>query len=394
MSKSIENKLKLFIISILSFVGFLISAYQTSSFFELRSGTAMGKRFCDIGSTFDCTAIEISRYAELVPGIPLSGFALAGYLLIAFLALWARFGGADNKNDDTEAQILPWLKFLGFISLAFSAIYLLIMILAIKKLCLLCLVIDAINAAIFAFVLTLKNEAKTTWAPISKPFYTSAIAAVVIAFLVSLALNPTAKMKSEDLADWKSSILSGKRISIQIPENSPTLGTPDAKITIVKFSDYQCPMCKMSAATVHALAKRYGNDVRFVFLNFPLSSECNAKVTSPMHVAACDAARAATCANQQGKFDEAYTALFDAQENLPTEKALGALAKSSLDLKALETCMNQPSTNEKVMAEAALGSTLGIEATPTFFVDGLKIEGGLPTHLWIEILDTMLAQKK
>ncbi len=378
---------RLNLVSILSAIGFGVSVYQTSSFFQLRAGMMMGKRFCEIGQTFDCTAVEMSRFAELFPGVPLSGFAMAGYALIFILSLVAL-----SKAD--YPKLANWIKFLSFISVAFSAIYLLIMLIAIKKLCLFCFVVDGINVGILIAALGLPKTPESAWKPITKPFVISAAIAVLIALVATTSLNPAAKMKSEDLADWKASILSTPRKMIDVPQDTPSFGPADAPITIVKFSDYQCPTCKMSAGVIHSLAKRYPKDVRFVFLNFPLSSECNPKLTSPMHLAACESSRAAYCAHLQNNFDEAYTTLFEHQEELQPGKILEILKGTSINMMALQGCMNLPTTSERIKMEAEFGGKIGLEATPTFFIDGIKIEGGLPTNLWIDVIETLLAQKK
>lgn len=160
----------------------------------------------------------------------------------------------------------------------------------------------------------------------------------------------------------------------------PTRGNPDAKVTIVEFSDFQCPYCARGAATVEQILQKYGNDVKFVFLHFPLD----------FHPWARPAAIAATCAGQQK--GEAFWSLHDKffanqKEINPTNvlaKAKEFLTGTGIDMDAWSTCAeNKESAEYKaadatVSADMALGQKNGVSGTPGFFVNGRFVNGAQP----------------
>lgn len=160
----------------------------------------------------------------------------------------------------------------------------------------------------------------------------------------------------------------------------PTRGNPEAKVTIVEFSDFQCPYCARGAATMEQVLEKYGNDVKFVFKNFPLD----------FHPWARPAAIAAVCAGKQK--DEAFWSLHDKffanqKEINPTnvlDKAKEFLAGSGIDMDAWATCAeNKESDAYKaadatVSADQALGQKHGVSGTPGFFVNGRFVNGAQP----------------
>lgn len=373
-------------IAALAAIGAAISAYQTRLFYVTRSGFAEFKSICDIGSTFDCTAIEMSKFAELWPGFPLSGFALAGYLFIALTALLGHF-------EILKSHARKPLVLLTGVSVVFSIIYLAIMVGQFSKLCLFCLVVDAINILAFVVAIQMPKPEHDKVTLNFKILGGLGITSLAVAFLFSKALDPQAEIKQQDINDMVESIMATPAVTVNVPANAPAVGSPNAKITIVKFSDYQCPACLMGARAIHPLIKRYPNDVKIVFMNYPLDGSCNPKITHKMHEAACESARLAICAHQQGHFYKAYEALFDAQKDLASGKVLEIVSKvPGINAEQLKSCMDAPETVAQVRSDLEFGETLKIQSTPTFFINGKKIEGGLPTSLWIQVIDQLLKQ--
>ena len=374
-------------ISILAALGACMSIWQTRLYFLTRSGMGEMRSFCNIGQTFDCTAIEMSKYSEFIAGAPLSGFAIAGYVIILMLALFA-FGENFKKN------IKPFLVAFTGIALLFSMIYLAIMITVIGKLCLLCLTVDAINLTLFILALKLPSKVDTSNGFTLTHLTGIGFSALLVAFLFVRGLDPQAEMKKEDLNDIIESVMNAPVTPLSIPTNAFSIGDANAPITIVKFSDYECPACKMGANAIHPLFKRYAKEVRFVFLNFPLATECNAdtNLKHTIHKFACEAAAVAVCSGEQGKFQEAYETLFENQRDFEAGKIAEMLKSkvAEIDLEKLKACMTLPSTADRIKSDSQIGANLKVQSTPTFFINGKKVEGGLPTNLWIEIIERML----
>ena len=378
------------IISFLSALGALTSIWQTKEYYETRSGMAAFHSFCNIGQSFDCTAIEISKYSELFSGIPVSGMALAGYLVIFILSLFG-LSAAHRKN------LRPFLLVFSSLALLCSVVYFFIMVTLIHKFCLLCLGVDAINIALFFTVLKMPTEEKDSSGLSITHVIGTGLASLLIAFLFTKGLDPYADIKKEDINDTIENVLSAPVTTFQVPSDAPVIGNPNAPITIVKFSDYECPACRMAATAIHPLFKRYPNEVKFVFVNYPLDQACNPNIPNKMHEYACEAALVAICSSEQGKFQEAYETLFENQKDFAANKIADLVLSKlpDLDAQKLKSCITLPSSMDKIKRDVDVGGKTGlnIQSTPTFYINGKKVEGGLPTQIWIQIIDRMLTQK-
>ena len=167
----------------------------------------------------------------------------------------------------------------------------------------------------------------------------------------------------------------------------PARGNPDAPITIVEFSDFECSFCKRASGTVDEVLAQ-NPDVKLVYMHFPLQ----------MHPWAEPAAIASTCAAQQS--DDAFWTLHDAyfenQRTLSTQnvvsESLGYLQASGLDLAAWSTCVTDTSSEAHRQASAAvsgqmaLGDQLGVRGTPAFFIEGQLLSGAQPASAFAEVL--------
>ena len=173
----------------------------------------------------------------------------------------------------------------------------------------------------------------------------------------------------------------------------PLRGGENAPVTIVEFSDFQCPFCSRGAQTVEQILDKYGEDVRFVFQHFPLDR---------IHPWARPAAVAAECAaNQSGAaFWELHDAYFADQGQLNTEnvieKSKEYLADTGIDMAQWETCATDDSSEAHqqaaatVQAELELGQELGVSGTPGFFVNGEFVNGAQPLSHFEPIIEREL----
>lgn len=149
----------------------------------------------------------------------------------------------------------------------------------------------------------------------------------------------------------------------------PMRGKDDAKITIVEFSDFECPFCDKARLEINKVVDAYPNDVKFYFLHFPLTMHPNAK----------SAAIAAECANRQGKFWEVHDLLFMNQNNLNEGIIRDAAVKGGADQAKLDACMKDPAIATFVDADMKQGEEAGVEGTPSFFINGVHYDKGIPT---------------
>ena len=165
-------------------------------------------------------------------------------------------------------------------------------------------------------------------------------------------------------------------------ENAPFTGNADAKVTIVEFSDFQCPFCAKGAELVTALKKKYGNKIKVVFKNFPL----------PFHNHAKTAAIAALCANAQGgqHFWKMHDHLFANQTKLSADDIKGHAKALGLKTAEFNECLDKEKFAARVEADLAEGQKVGVKSTPTFFVNGQLINGAQPIEVFSELIDEAL----
>ena len=171
------------------------------------------------------------------------------------------------------------------------------------------------------------------------------------------------------------------RPRIRVDPLGPSRGNPDAPVTIVEFSDYQCPYCKRAETTVRAVLDRFPNEVRYVYRHFPLES---------IHPQARDASEAAVCADEQGRFWDYHDLLF---EKTPAFEAadLEAYAEElGLDLESFRSCIARDDVEERVEQDLVAGRRAGVRGTPAFFVNGISLSGNRPLEDFVEVIQEEL----
>ncbi len=157
---------------------------------------------------------------------------------------------------------------------------------------------------------------------------------------------------------------------------SPAKGPTDAKVTIVEWSDFQCPFCGQAKDLVHQILDAYPKDVRFVFKNYPL----------PFHPNAMPAAKAAVAAGKQGKFFEMHDKLFENQRTLAPDKYLEWAKEIGLDIEQFKKDMEAPETAASITQDMKEAGEVGVRGTPSFFIDG-KQPAGRSFELYKSIID-------
>lgn len=168
------------------------------------------------------------------------------------------------------------------------------------------------------------------------------------------------------------------------------LGKASAPVTIIEFSDFQCPFCARGATTMEELQKKYPDDVKVVFKHYPL----------PMHPQATPASYAAIAAGKQGKFFEMHDWLFKNQKAIGQhgddmkEWAGGHAKKLGLDIEKFNKDFDDPKTHQIVKDDLALGAKVAVRGTPHFFVNGERVVGAKPLAAFEEIVQTHLKDAK
>jgi protein-disulfide isomerase len=174
-----------------------------------------------------------------------------------------------------------------------------------------------------------------------------------------------------------------KRVVVST-DGEPSLGPDDAPITIVEFSDYQCPYCTAwYQQTFSQLLAAYPDQIRFVYRDLPL----------PMHSEAVPAAEAADCAGEQAAYWKFHDALFSDKYPLGRAAYEKYADELGLDTAAFKTCLDDHRYQAEVQSDAADAAQLGLSGTPSFVINGRIVVGALPFANFKSIIDEELARK-
>jgi protein-disulfide isomerase len=172
-----------------------------------------------------------------------------------------------------------------------------------------------------------------------------------------------------------------KRYDIPI-DNAYAIGPADAPITIVEFSDYQCPFCRRWHDEVYEpLLAAYPGQIRLVYRHLPLTS---------IHPDAMSAAEAAMCAGEQDAFWPFHEKLFSS-ESLGNTTYLQYARDLKLNMQTFEACVNDRKHQQTVQADSDFAINLGIRSTPTFFINGIPVVGAQPLDVFKQLIDKELA---
>ncbi len=210
-----------------------------------------------------------------------------------------------------------------------------------------------------------------------------------------LAPQVTAMLKGQKAGEAQRTYLAGLRqkygakIVMEPPridvalDDDAAKGPDKAPVTIVEFSDYQCPYCSRAEATVQDVVKKYGDKIRLVYRDYPLSFHQNAQV----------AAEASECAKDQGKFWEMHGAMFANQAKLAAADLIETAGGLGLDKDKFKACLDSGKKKAEVQKDFQDGQKYGVSGTPTFFVNGIKLVGARDVASFSEIIDQELLRK-
>jgi protein-disulfide isomerase len=170
---------------------------------------------------------------------------------------------------------------------------------------------------------------------------------------------------------------------IEVEPKGPSRGPNNAPVTVVEFSDFQCPFCGREYPVIERLMKEYEGKVRLVFRNYPLD----------FHPFAHKAAESAACAGDQGKFWELHNKMFENQQKLAVDDLKGYAKGLGIDEAKFASCLDSGAKKGAVDEDQKAGTEAGVNGTPAFFINGIFVNGALPYDQIKQTVDRELKKK-
>lgn len=170
---------------------------------------------------------------------------------------------------------------------------------------------------------------------------------------------------------------------VEVEAIGPSKGPDDAPITLVEFSDFECPFCVRVLPTLDQVRENYGDQVRIVYRHFPLNSiHPNAQLT----------AEASMCADAQGKFWEMHDAIFEVRGKADADGLKAMAADLGMDTEAFDTCLDTREYRAQVDADLMAGRQAGVTGTPAIFINGRFLSGAQPYSVISRVIDDELTR--
>jgi uncharacterized membrane protein len=358
--------------------------------------------FCDINATVSCKAAYLSRYGS-VAGVPV---AVGGLLFFAWVLLMM-WGARDKSRikDSAPAYIFvgSTLALAVVLYLAYASFFVL------KEVCPLC--VATYVAVIGIFVIS--GGARSL--PVSKLpgrvltdmrvlFGTPSALVITFLFIAGAAwgMSVFPREAARPLVYETVALSGNQRAELErwweVQPKSPNFPYPSdgAKVQIVEFADFQCPHCKQMYFAYKPILDKYlteyPNDVKFIFKNWPINARCNPSVPGVNFAASCDASAGYLMAKQTGTADKLKDWFFLHQEELSP----ATIRRATADIgKVSDFDAQYPKVLTEIRADAAAGSSLGVNGTPAFFINGKRIPGaGVPPQYFDTLIDLELKKAK
>jgi uncharacterized membrane protein/protein-disulfide isomerase len=343
--------------------------------------------FCDINQTVNCQQAYLSRYGS-VRGVPVALFGVIWFtfvLVVAFLGTSAPAPVRESVPAYLFATATVGLAVVLY--MAYAAFFVL------KAVCVMCLTTYA--AVIGLFIVSGLSKSMPPMTTLPRRFFADlralaarpALLSVVLVFLLgaasAVAFFPDEASLRRQGAQQRAAapVTADQRTEFErywesLPRTTVPEPSDGAVVVIVKFTDLQCPACGATFFEAKpVLAKwqsQYPGAVKFVAKDYPLQPDCNKNVLRPMHLAACDAAVAVRLARVRGK-GEALEEYFYGNQAMMSPASVREMARTIAGVTDLDA--QYPRLIEGVRADVGLGTLLGVRQTPTFFINGVKLEG-------------------
>ena len=398
---------------------------------------------CNLGGSINCDAVNMSGWSE-IKGVPISVLGIPTYAVILWLtwkALEAR-RSTDASVRSQGAMALNGVVGIGVLTSLFSCALIWYSSTQVGAYCLYCVSLYLINFAVTALAVAAGPKSIGTGitnaikglTSFSEPFIPNALGIFIIAGGVAWYGYDSTKARMEvgrlaiEKAELDQAFAGDTRpaepatvaantagaapatptpqaaaptppAGVGVPSGKKTedgytfyltptdsedyvFGNPDAKVTVVKYSDFECPYCKYLALTMEPVKAKYKDKVRFIMKHFPMNPSCNRYMAGyDKHPNACNASVTGICAGRQGKFWEMHDKLYAAQPKLDPESNRGYAQELGLDMAKYDACVKDPTVLQRINKDIDLAVKAGINGAPRTYINGRLVTGSASTAI-------------
>lgn len=400
------NRTALWIAAIFAGIGLALAFYATNLTFRIEGQGVTTASGCSFNDFVNCDIANASSYARMF-GVPVAWW---GFLFYAFAALSALFG-VLVKDRRTSAPYVAGAFVLSILAVLFTFVK----AYHLYDLGVLCIVCVGMYVANFGTAIGLgyglgvsplgwpgfvgryvKGLSGDDSALEFSPNVVKVAIAVVVVFGVGYAgavnhqkdLTGTAGI---DIDAAVESHFNQPVMDVQVHPDAAVWGNPDAQITIVEWADFQCPACRESAFHLRPALFEFRNDVKLVFMNYPLDNGINPYMQGQLHGQAGNAARAGVCAQEFGEFWEYHDDLFRNQAVLAPRLYTELAEDRGWEARPFAECMVSDETEQRILADIEMAKTAGVGGTPSIYIEGRKVALWRNTEFIWKVLERELA---
>lgn len=400
------NTKALWIAAIFAGIGLALAFYATNLTFRIEGQGVTAASGCSFNDFVNCDIANASSYARMF-GVPVAWW---GFLFYAFAGLSAVFG-ALTTNSRSSAPYVAGAFILSLLAVLFTFVK----AYHLYDLGVVCIVCVGMYIANFGTAIGLGYGLGVS--PLGWPGFVSRYVkgvsgdesdlgfspnivkvaiAVVVVFGVGYAGGLDYKKDLTgtggiDIGAAVENHFTGPAADVRIHPEAAVWGNPDAQITIVEWADFQCPACRESAFHLRPALFEYRNDVKLVFMNYPLDKGINPHMQGQLHAQAGNAARASVCAQEFGDFWDYHDDLFRNQAVLAPTLYTRLAEERGWEARPFAECMVSEETEQRILADIEMAKTAGVSGTPSIYIEGRKVALWRNTEFIWEILDRELA---
>ena len=371
-------------IGIIALIGFITTIKLAIIYYEANFNPYALSSFCSINSFIDCDGVAKTTESQFF-GIPLAFWGMLFYVFtlmllfvdkikqIKFLEFFSVF-----KHPMYYISSLGFISFVVSVFLAFSSLFVL------HKICILCFFTYILNAVIALIATDFNDGGFVKSFKVSFQDFVDGVKSYKYHFIVAVLLAVAFLTYSTVFYPFAPQVKRIESINEYLHMttnpyivNGNNLGNPNAPIKVDLYSDYKCPMCAAYNIMIHKAVKELGN-VYVVSHNLPLDKACNCNIKGQVHKGACQMARYAVAAGNQGKYWNMTSLLFETHPKT-NEEAVNLAEKLGLNIDKFKADINSESTNLEIKKDIYDATSQGIIGTPTIVVNG-KIYLGIKPY--------------